>query len=1555
MRARLLTLVTVLAASIAASFLLTAQAEAAKVANPGGFSATVTDGFLRIKQQTFGFDPNNPITFTGSVDSQGNVNIPTAGQVYPPFMIQQSGLNLTVTIKPAAPITGTINPLTGAASLRLRVFIKIDGVPFGGDCHIASSASPIDVNALITGTTNPPGPNTPITGTPYNTSDGTFKIVNNNFSVPAATDCGFANGTVNDSLGLPSAAGNNEAQFVLRTNPILQRAITASLAVSGTSGTTPYTVDFDASGSTRTAPLRNYQWDFNGDGTFDRTTTSPTTSFTYTSAGVYPAKMRITDTDGDFAEATRTITVVDPPDLSIDSTHTDPFRVGTQGHYDLAVRNVSSGSTTGGTTVTDTLPNGLTFAGSSGSGWNCSNVGQVVTCARSGLIPGNASAPTIGIDVNVTTAAIPGGTNVARVTTAGDSQAANDLDNDPTTVTVIDLAIDKSHAANFRPGADPRNTYEIDVSNPGSAATIAATIVSDTLPAELTPTSATGAGWSCSIAGQQVTCTRAASISGGTSAPTIAIETSATLPPDTTATVINTASVSTTGDAFPANDSDSDPTVIADAPDLAITKSHQGTFTAGAQATFTIDVLNDGPRPTSGPITVSDTLPSGLTFAGASGTDWTCSANAQEVTCTRQSPIPGDGDAPSIQLDVNVGFAAIPSVTNTATVDTDGDDNATNDSSSDIATVRAIDLTIDKSHTSPLRVGREGVFHLDVSNVGDSTTVAPATITDTLPAGLSFVSATGNGWSCSDVGQDITCSNPDPIASADSAPRLDLRVAVDSAAIPSVDNTATVATTDDFNPDNDSDTDHANVVEADASISIARTGAFNSESTGTYLISVDNVGSTPTTDSTTVSVTLPTGLGFLSADGEGWTCSEAAGEVTCTRPGPIEPETPLPDIALRVSVARDAPSPLTTTAIVSTTGDRNPDNDTASDTATIFGPDLTASSTHAGPFQVGSNGNYTLSIDNVGGRPTRGTTTVTDSLPTGLEFVSAQGSGWDCSATGQDVTCVREAEIAAGATAPAIQLTVAVRPAAAPSVINAVSVSTAGDRDASSDTDNDFTNVLAIDLRLQLDRDGPLTTGREATYRVSVDNVGTAATSGPARVTDTLPAGLTPSEAEGAGWDCSSSGQDVTCVHDGILGPGDQAQELTIRAFVGPGSASTVNNTATVSTVADADPSNDSDTDQAEVVRVPDLELTLDDQPPAGGAYRVGGAGSYRLTVLNGGGAPTTGPASLSVELGNGMTAQSTDGAGWACTTSGRNVQCEYAASIAAGARTDLSIVVDVGKTSGTEATTAASVTTPGDADESDNSASHTSPVTRIDLKAKKTYAGPWQADKQSTYTLGAANVGSAATVGPVTLTDQLPTGISLVSAVGDGWDCRGTGSEVVCTRDGINAGAQSPDVTVTVDVGEDAFPSATGTATVQTEDDVDPANDSATDTVEVLEADRLSLPARLVNKRARPTRSGIVYLRVACPDESETDCTGTISITSTKKMKQTGGKKKRQIEFGSASFDATDGHNFLAPIRLSKRNQRIINRAGRLKATVVVATDGFEPITKKVILRRGR
>jgi hypothetical protein len=132
-----------------------------------------------------------------------------------------SVLAITELAGPASAIN--INILTG--SITIPVKVRLENLLLGMECHIGTNSHPVVLN-LITGTTSPPPPNTPITGvrgrmSPLPEERGVQVIggvnVENSFAVPAATECGFGLGLINAlvdlKLQLPSAAGNNSVEL----------------------------------------------------------------------------------------------------------------------------------------------------------------------------------------------------------------------------------------------------------------------------------------------------------------------------------------------------------------------------------------------------------------------------------------------------------------------------------------------------------------------------------------------------------------------------------------------------------------------------------------------------------------------------------------------------------------------------------------------------------------------------------------------------------------------------------------------------------------------------------------------------------------------------------------------------------------------------------------------------------------------------------------------------------------------------------------------------------------------------------------------------------------------------------------------------------------------------------------------------------------------------------------------------------------------------------------------------------------------------------------------
>lgn len=83
-------------------------------------------------------------------------------------------------------------------------------------------------------------------------------------------------------------------------------------------------------------------------------------------------------------------------------------------------------------------------------------------------------------------------------------------------------------------------------------------------------------------------------------------------------------------------------------------------------ATYTVTVTNQAAAtgPTKGTVTVTDTIPSGLTLVSMAGTGWTCTSN----TCTRTDALGAGKSYPAITVTVDVSSNAPASVTNTVKV-----------------------------------------------------------------------------------------------------------------------------------------------------------------------------------------------------------------------------------------------------------------------------------------------------------------------------------------------------------------------------------------------------------------------------------------------------------------------------------------------------------------------------------------------------------------------------------------------------------------------------------------------------------------------------------------------------------------------------------------------------------------------------------------------------------------------------------------------------------------------------------------------------------------------
>jgi uncharacterized protein (TIGR03437 family) len=124
-------------------------------------------------------------------------------------------------------------------------------------------------------------------------------------------------------------------------------------------------------------------------------------------------------------------------------------------------------------------------------------------------------------------------------------------------------------------------------------------------------------------------------------------------------------------------------------------------------------------------------------------------------------------------------------------------------------------------------------------------------------------------------------------------------------------------------------------------------------------------------------------------------------------------------------------------------------------------PDLTIALSHTGKFTQGDTGRaFSIVVKNAGQASSTGAVTVTPALPAALTATAISGSGWTCALT--PLGCSRSDSLAAGASYPAISLTVDVDPNAGASLSVTASVSGGGDALASNNSASDPTAVISL-------------------------------------------------------------------------------------------------------------------------------------------------------------------------------------------------------------------------------------------------------------------------------------------------------------------------------------------------------------------------------------------------------------------------------------------------------------------------------------------------------------
>ena len=190
---------------------------------------------------------------------------------------------------------------------------------------------------------------------------------------------------------------------------------------------------------------------------------------------------------------------------------------------------------------------------------------------------------------------------------------------------------------------------------------------------------------------------------------------------------------------------------------LRLTASSGSIFTT-ENVTYTIAVDNDSPA-TRTNVTVTDTLPVGLTFVSATPSQGTC-VNTPPVTCSLGA-IAGGGSA-SVTV-VAAGPTAGTFTDSASVTATETDQDPSNNSASvpTVVTVQTRNADVSVALVGPATValGTIGVnvtYTVTVTNNGPLSATG-VILSDPLPAGMTFISATPSQGSCTGT-TIVTCA-----------------------------------------------------------------------------------------------------------------------------------------------------------------------------------------------------------------------------------------------------------------------------------------------------------------------------------------------------------------------------------------------------------------------------------------------------------------------------------------------------------------------------------------------------------------------------------------------------------------------------------------------------------------------------------------------------------------------------------------------------------------------------------------------------------------------------
>ncbi len=502
--------------------------------------------------------------------------------------------------------------------------------------------------------------------------------------------------------------------------------------------------------------------------------------------------------------------------------------------------------------VTDTLPLSVTFLSASSG---CGASPGVVVCGGQSL---GASAFTVFTITVASDGDIPHGTSLENnAVVASSTTDPNPVNNaavaDTSVLQQADLSVTKGHTPEPVTAGETL-TYTLTVHNagPGEAKDVR---VVDTLPGDVTYVDATPTP--NSFPSPLIWLVDSMAI-GETRVFTVVV----TVNSDVIGTITNTLSAFSlsTPDPTPEDNTIDDPTSVETLADLSLNKSvtPDPVVYAGNRLTYTLDVYNAGPSDARN-VMVTDTLPAEVTYLNTS----LPLASGPNPLVWDLGTVPA-GETRTIQVEVQVDPDVTGYIFNFADVGSSTPDpNSANNDDVEASEVQGrADLSVEKTSAPNPVVGGDTVkYTLVVHNAGPSDAVN-VNLTDTLPAGVVFITASP----AQDSGPNPLTWSLGTLVSGETQ-TVTVYVDVDVNTIGVLENVAQVgSSTVDPNPADNQVTEET-PVEGIADLSVVKvdnTDPVAIEEVLTYLITVTNNGPNAAVN-VVITDTLPPDVTYIQA------------------------------------------------------------------------------------------------------------------------------------------------------------------------------------------------------------------------------------------------------------------------------------------------------------------------------------------------------------------------------------------------------------------------------------------------------------------------------------------------------------------------------------------------------------------------------------------------------------------------------------------------------------------------------------------------------------------